>query len=52
MKDSSIDRGALHAQLLELPCEFRQFGKTASGGLTRLAAVSKKNRRENIYALG
>lgn len=36
--NSPSDQSILHAQLLDLLDEFKEFGKTASGGITRLAA--------------
>ena len=42
MTTSPNDQSDLHAQLLGLLDEFREFGKTASGGVTRLAASSEE----------
>ena len=51
MGSSSFDQRALHAQLLKLLREFRQFGMTASGGVTRLAASNEeKEARDHLCA--
>lgn len=51
MVSNYFDQSTLHVQLLELLGEFRQFGKTASGGVTRLAVSrEEKKARDHLCA--
>ena len=49
MGNCSFDQKTLHAQLLELLHEFRRFGMTETGGVTRLAASDEeKEARDHL----
>ena len=53
MGNCSFDQKTLHAQLLELLREFRRFGMTEAGGVTRLAASDEeKEARDHFKDVG